>query len=146
MANPLVRKNLKFYPEEPDGDIEDASHSAQWRFDAPANLGCPMARSPGRNSQDYYVHEPALVRTGSVLKIVMVTRWEMRAGELHARVHGMIPEANGFWIDASDSSFVNLSCFLSSFVELEKNHVGLKFPSPSAIHGQLFVLISCRAC
>lgn len=137
MANPLVRKHLKFYPEEPDGDVEDASHAEHWRYDAPANISCPMARSLGRNQQDYYVHEPALARMGSELKVVMVTRWEMRAGELHAHVHAMTPAGDGYWIDAADSSIVKLSCFLSCFVELEKNHARPKLPSPSMIHGTL---------
>lgn len=65
MCNPLVREHLSFYPEDCSSqNVSKARQFAQWLHEVPDEDLGPMARlgPPGR-SHDYYVFEPAMLRS-----------------------------------------------------------------------------------
>ncbi|KAJ8518506.1 hypothetical protein ONZ45_g4413 [Pleurotus djamor] len=65
MANPKGWPHLSFYPEDSDNQLT------------------PMLRL---GAQDYYIHEPAMLRDGNV---VMPIQWFTRGSKVHAKCWGM---------------------------------------------------------
>jgi hypothetical protein len=62
MANPKVRPHLSFYPEDQGKKISEARQAHRWLHEAPDEQLTPMARL---GNQDYYIHEPAMLRNGT---------------------------------------------------------------------------------
>jgi hypothetical protein len=85
MANPKVRPHLKFYPEDSKGHLSEARQGRRWLHEADDDQITPMARL-GR--QDYYIHEPAMLRDGlfcvpvrwfTVGEVLFAKCWKMEA-------------------------------------------------------------------
>ncbi|VDC03003.1 unnamed protein product [Peniophora sp. CBMAI 1063] len=144
MSNPLVRSKLKFYLEEiaQDAPYEDVSQGRQWRELCDTDLSGPMARSEpeGGNAQDFFVYKPALVASdedGGYLP-VMVTRWVLCGGKLWAKTHKLLPnyEQNGFYVDCSECTALQLNTFVESFPSFDLRHsLDYNLPSPRNIIG-----------
>ncbi|KAJ8487998.1 hypothetical protein ONZ45_g14118 [Pleurotus djamor] len=83
MANPKVRPHLSFYPEDSGKKLSEARQAARWLHELPDNQLTPMLRL---GAQDYYIHEPAMLRDGNV---VMPIRWFTRGSKVHAKCWGM---------------------------------------------------------
>lgn len=84
MCNPLVREHLSFYPEDCSSkNVSEARQFARWLHEVPDEDLGPMARlgPPGR-SHDYYIFEPAMLRS---TVMCMPHRWFRRQGKLYAK-------------------------------------------------------------
>jgi len=75
MANPKVRPHLKFYPEDSKRCLSEARQARRWLYEVADDKITPMARL---GQQDYYIHEPAMLRNG---ECCMPVRW-FTVGEL----------------------------------------------------------------
>ncbi|KAM5539994.1 hypothetical protein V8D89_006326 [Ganoderma adspersum] len=70
MANPRVHPYLHFYPEDTSGKyLAEAWQAKRWLEEVADEVLTPMLRL---GSQDFYIHEPALLRDG---RICMPVRW-----------------------------------------------------------------------
>ncbi|KAH8101156.1 hypothetical protein BXZ70DRAFT_892067 [Cristinia sonorae] len=90
MANPKVRPHLRFYPED-TGDVKltEGRQGARWLKEMPDELLTPMARL---GTQDYFIHEPALLRSGLVcMPVRWFTREENGRQEIYAKCWEMHP-------------------------------------------------------
>ncbi|KAF9072180.1 hypothetical protein BDP27DRAFT_1217935 [Rhodocollybia butyracea] len=83
MANPKVRPHLSFYPEQVDQSLSEARQFSHWLHEVPDDEMGPMLRVSG---MDYYVFEPAMLRSGT---ICMPHRWFMRGKRFYARCWAM---------------------------------------------------------
>ncbi|KAF9060812.1 hypothetical protein BDP27DRAFT_1491210 [Rhodocollybia butyracea] len=83
MANPRVRPHLSFYPEAVDQNLSEARQFAHWLHEIPDDEMGPMLRV---GSVDYYIFEPAMLRSG---KICMPHRWFMHGPRHYVRCWAM---------------------------------------------------------
>lgn len=79
-SNPHVRPHLQTFAEDADGYIEETFQAQRWLSEVDADFAGPMVRAA--DSQDYFVHEPALAYALSDhVEPVLPTRWFRRNGE-----------------------------------------------------------------
>lgn len=139
MANPKVRPHLKFYPEDSKKRISEARQARRWLYEVADDEITPMARL---GQQDYYIHEPAMLRNG---ECCMPVRWFTVGELLFAKCWKMEVVSSDIgqgWriVQLKDYSLPHTE-FLKTFLELcedADSHYGL--PHPSRIIG-LFVHI-----
>ncbi|KAF7344648.1 hypothetical protein MVEN_01625000 [Mycena venus] len=62
MANPSVRKNLHFLPEDTTPSLSEAWQASRWLDELDSDLTTPMIRKHG---QDFFIHEPTMLRDGN---------------------------------------------------------------------------------
>ncbi|KAL0578323.1 hypothetical protein V5O48_003670 [Marasmius crinis-equi] len=74
MANPRVRRDLHFYPEDSSPSLSEAWQADRWLKELDSQLTTPMIRI---FNQDFYLQEPARLRDG---RLVIPIRWFMRDG------------------------------------------------------------------
>jgi len=134
MANPKVRPHLKFYLEDSKGHLSEARQGRRWLHEVDDDQITPMARL-GR--QDYYIHEPAMLRDGlfcvpvrwfTVGEVLFAKCWKMEA------VSSDVGE--GWRVVKCDDYTVPHTQFLKTFLELcqdADSRYGL--PHPSRISG-----------
>ncbi|KAJ7019780.1 hypothetical protein C8F04DRAFT_1404097 [Mycena alexandri] len=133
MANPIVRDKLQFLPEDSGPSLSQAWQASRWLHELDSDLTTPMIRL---NAQDYFIHEPAVLKDGSVC---MPTRWFKRNNDTWARVWRMWPiikEGVPGWIVANQQSYdVKSSDLLLSFPDFVSTHSHRGLPDPRIIHG-----------
>ncbi|KAJ3912202.1 hypothetical protein F5877DRAFT_93625 [Lentinula edodes] len=123
MCNPQVRNHLSFYPEDRGAEnLSEARQFARWLHEIPDDELGPMVRlGPSSRSHDYYIFEPAMLRSGIMC---MPHRWFKRQEKFYARcwrleetVH---PDASKGWkVIKGDGEFiVNEDEFLLCFTQL----------------------------
>ncbi|KAJ7448584.1 hypothetical protein FB451DRAFT_1053799 [Mycena latifolia] len=104
-ANPLTRANLHFYPEIPDGPINESWHGQKWRRELDRDALTPMIV---RGHRHFYVDEIARCRGG---KFVIPLRWVIYKGAMHADAfivhvsdqgHATVDDSNEFLLPAAD--------------------------------------------
>ncbi|THH26571.1 hypothetical protein EUX98_g7617 [Antrodiella citrinella] len=136
MANPKVRPHLHFYPEDTRGaKLDEGRQGSRWLDEMPDECLTPMARF---GVQDYFIHEPALLRTGHV---VMPYRWFTRMEEgknqIYAKCWQMQPVANdtgrGWRVVKRSGLEIRQELFLQTFPELLRDHALFDLPSPANI-------------
>jgi len=108
LANPMVRKHMRFYPEEPaDGVVSEVWHGVKWRRDLKVNHLTPMCVHP-HLGKHFYVQEVAEHMDG---RLVIPVRWIVRSNVLHADAHVLIPTDKGLvgvtWFHSFDE-YTNL--------------------------------------
>ncbi|KAJ7502053.1 hypothetical protein B0H11DRAFT_1712975, partial [Mycena galericulata] len=134
MANPSVRENLHFLPEDSKPALSQAWQAARWLDELDSDLTTPMLRV---NAQDFFIHEPTVLMDGSVC---MPTRWFNRGKETWARVWKMREFNNGGtagWIVDSQQCYdVKTSNLLLSFPDFIATHIHRGQPDPRIIHGE----------
>ncbi|KAF7971706.1 hypothetical protein HWV62_20057 [Athelia sp. TMB] len=137
MANPKVRPHLRFYPEDTGKSRSEARQSDCWLHDAANDEITPMARigTPGAH-QDYYIHEPALLRDGTVC---MPVRW-FAVGELLFakcwRMEAMSTDYGEGWRVIECEGFtVTQHQFLKAFPQLCEDSEKYGMPHPSRLFG-----------
>jgi hypothetical protein len=139
MANPKVRPHLKFYPEDSKNKLSEAHQARRWLHEIADEDLTPMARL---GKQDYYVHEPAMLRNNSccvpvrwftVGEVLFAKCWKMEA------VSSDVGEA---WrVIKCDDYLVPYTEFLKTFPELCEDADSLYgLPHPSRLLGKLDVL------
>jgi hypothetical protein len=134
MANPKVRPHLKFYPEDSKGNLSEGRQGRRWLHEVDDDQITPMVRI-GR--QDYYIHEPAMLRDGlfcvpvrwfTVGEVLFAKCWKMEA---------VSSDVGEVWrVVKCDDYIVPHTQFLKTFLELCHNadsRYGL--PHPSRISG-----------
>ncbi|KAJ7176536.1 hypothetical protein C8R46DRAFT_1213111 [Mycena filopes] len=134
MANPAVRDKLRFLPEDSGPSLSQAWQASRWLHELDSDLTTPMIRL---NTQDYFIHEPALLSDGSVC---MPTRWFERDNEIYARVWKMQGMANnagvpGWVVNGQATYDVKSSNLLLSFPHFVSTHGQRQLPDPRIIHG-----------
>lgn len=140
MANPKVRPHLKFYPEDSQKNISEARQADRWLHEIDDEDLTPMARLGTRDyHRDFYIHEPAMLRSGEVC---MPVRWFSVGEVLFAKCWQMqtiTTEYGQAWrVLKCDDYVVPLSQFLNSFPDLcsEVDSGRSSLPHPSMIHGK----------
>ncbi|KAI0357218.1 hypothetical protein OH77DRAFT_1495041 [Trametes cingulata] len=73
MANPRVRPNLHFFPEDAGSRMKEAWHAARWLREMSPDVATPMVRI---GQQDFYVNEPSKLEDG---RVVIPRRWFFKA-------------------------------------------------------------------
>jgi hypothetical protein len=134
MANPKVRPHLKFYPEDRQRGVSEARQAHRWLHEMADDKITPMVRS---GHQDYYIHEPAMLRDGvccipvrwfTVGELLFAKCWKMEA--ISSDV------GQGWRVVKYNDYSVPLTEFLKTFKEFGDDadrHYGL--PHPSQIFG-----------
>ncbi|KAJ3844653.1 hypothetical protein F5878DRAFT_706070 [Lentinula raphanica] len=118
MSNPRVRPHLSFYPEDKPNNLSEANQFAHWCDEIADNELGPMVRI---GSDDYYIFEPAMLRSGVVC---MPHRWLIREGRFYARcwrLEEIVREGNrkSWRVIQGDSKFeVDQEDFLKPFPKL----------------------------
>jgi hypothetical protein len=129
MANPKVRPHLSFYPEDSVKKVSKARQACRWLHEAPDEQLTPMARV---GEQDYYVHEPAMLRDGTCC---IPVRWFTIGALLFAKCWKMVAISTdvgqGWRVTQCDDYTVSQANFLKTFPELieDANMYGLPHPS-----------------
>lgn len=133
MANPKVRPNLHFYPEDAGNTLEHAWQGRQWKEKIDPTLLTPMVRV---GTQDFFVHEPAYLVNG---KTSVPIRWFKREGKLFAQAALMQvanSETSSYWIVREDEQrelpFTDFELAFPDFWGVS-NSYGL--PDPADIRG-----------
>jgi hypothetical protein len=134
MANPKVRPHLKFYPEDSKKHISEARQARRWLYEVADDEITPMARL---GQQDYYIHEPAMLRDG---KCCMPVRWFTVGELLFAKCWKMEAVSSdigqGWRIVQHNDYSVPHTEFLKTFPELcEDADSRYGLPHPSRIIG-----------
>ncbi|CAK5282232.1 unnamed protein product [Mycena citricolor] len=136
MANPKVRPNLSFYPEDSGKKISEARQAARWLHEMPDDQLTPMHRI---KNHDYYIYEPAMATSsidGSVQHVVPV-RWFSREGSIHAKCWRMIPvvtdQISGWRVIKTRTVEVSEAQFFKTFVEFQSDAALYNVPHPSLI-------------
>ena len=141
MANPKVRPHLKFYPEDSQKGVSEAHQTRRWLHEMVDNEITPMVHL---GHQDYYIHEPAMLRDGAccipvhwftVGELLFAKYWKMEA--IASDV------GQGWRVVKSNDYSVPLMEFLKTFNEFGDDadkHYGL--PHPSQIFGVFSFFLS----
>lgn len=127
IANPIVRRDLQFYPENAGSQLREASQGGQWLNDTDAQYLTPMHRIGHR---DFYIFEPALLTNQTVC---MPHRWYRQDGEMKCYawcmcVHVAPDGQKGWQIDTWDSITISESMFELCGVDLQTVHLGSDIP------------------
>jgi len=135
MANPKVRPHLKFYPEDSQKRLSEARQARRWLHEVADDEITPMARL---GEQDYYIHEPAMLRNG---ECCVPVRWFTIGDVLSAKCWKMTVVSSdigrGWRITQCDDYSVTHTQFLKNFPELCNDHSRYGLPHPSQILGLL---------
>ena len=143
VANPLVRDQLHFYPEDSGPRLCEARQANRWLHEVSPNFAAPMVRTA--DGQDFFVEEPALALTqtpsGTAHQVVLPVRFFERADKMFATVHRMSVSASGtgLIIEAcnNDDSFdLPISALFLNFPRLMTSHNRYRLPRPDQINGQ----------
>lgn len=133
MANPIVREKLHFYPEEAKSRLAEAWQANRWLNELDPSLATPMVRE---KEQDFYVHEPMLMRDHSVY---MPIRWFVKDDAMHARAWQMrAVQSNGRsgWLVLDDQPcVVRLQDALLSLPHFARSYQYHDLPDPTNIIG-----------
>ncbi|KAJ6631547.1 hypothetical protein B0H10DRAFT_1772594, partial [Mycena sp. CBHHK59/15] len=134
MANPSVRKNLHFIPEDTKPSLSQAWQASRWLQELDSDLTTPMIRE---HNQDFYINEPTVLSNGAVC---MPTRWFKRDGKIFARAWKMRWASETLvghgWIVEGDQEFdIDSAQLLVSFPLLVTSHISRRVPDPRIIRG-----------
>ncbi|KAJ7062390.1 hypothetical protein C8F01DRAFT_1285015 [Mycena amicta] len=116
MANPIIREKLHFFPKDTTPSLSQTWQSQRWRHELDADLTTPMIRI---HTQDFYIHEPALLHDGSAC---IPTCWFQREDRM-------------FIVDARSTVEVDSARFLVSFPQFVQIHKFRQLPDPHIIFG-----------
>ncbi|KAJ7048322.1 hypothetical protein C8F01DRAFT_1005416 [Mycena amicta] len=130
MANPSVRKHLHFLPEDSGNRLSEAWQADRWRRELDPDLATPMIRLGG---QDFYVHEPAILRNGDVC---MPIRWFERSGNIYADAWRLQQTVDRGWIvDATRTYKILSTDFSVAFPTFITTFQVRGLPDPRNIYG-----------
>ncbi|KAH9945634.1 hypothetical protein B0H21DRAFT_693918 [Amylocystis lapponica] len=136
MANPRVRPHLHFYPEDTQGvSLAEARQGARWLHEIPDHLITPMARI---GTQDFYIHEPAMLRSGiPCIPVRWFTRLERGQHVLFAKCWGLevvdTDTSRGWRVIQHPNWVVRQDEFLKNFPELCQDAMRYGIPDPTCI-------------
>lgn len=135
MANPKVRPNMHFYPEDAGDTLEHAWQGRRWKDKIDPTLLTPMVRV---GNQDFFVHEPAYLNNGVAC---LPIRWLERDGSLFARAARMevvSSDAARYWIVREDEQReLSIADFDLSFPSFRAMAASYDLPDPADIRGTI---------
>ncbi|KAL1662140.1 hypothetical protein GGF50DRAFT_59618 [Schizophyllum commune] len=151
MANPNVRPQLHFLPEDTAPKVSEAWQAERWLHELDPQLATPMIRL---GKQDYYVFEPALLRgngghgVGFEDHVFMPIRWFLRNGRKFGKAWRLHPVKagdgrEGWLVDARHEVEVDSAQLLLSFPEFVEAFHAYNVADPRNIFG-VFVIYPCR--
>ncbi|KAI5829031.1 hypothetical protein K523DRAFT_373222 [Schizophyllum commune Tattone D] len=125
MANPHVRRHLRFLPEDSGTKISEAWQADRWLHELDPKLATPMIRI-GR--QDYYTFEPLLLasdyqRASPSERAYMPVRWFTRGQKTLAQAWRLLPSTS----ESGERGWV--------VDELVQGHTSHAMPDPRNIFG-----------
>lgn len=142
MANPKVRPNMHFYPEDAGDTLEHAWQGRRWKDKIDPTLLTPMVRV---GNQDFFVHEPAYLKNGVVC---LPIRWFERDGSLFARAARMdlvSTDAARYWVVREDEQReLSITDFDLSFPSFRAMAASYDLPDPADIRGTISLTGICR--
>lgn len=142
MANPLVRPHLHFYPEDSGKGLHQAWQGKRWRHDKDPTYLTPMIRLAfGLSHQDFYIHEPALLRNG---KACIPYRWFIRGGRYYGLAYELEPRVTdqgvGWMVRQDRQMEVSQDALVESLPYFEHSAAASQggLPPPHNILGEFF--------
>ncbi|KAG8697268.1 hypothetical protein FRC09_007972 [Ceratobasidium sp. 395] len=144
MANPIVRKELVFYPQDGGNMMSQAANGHRWTREVDASLAAPMVRKelPLGGHQDFFVYEPLLASLPAseddptlVAQPLLPICFFERSGKLLARAHPLACSDAGYAINADTHIEVPVPSFLLSLPEFRLRHESYNLPAPDQILG-----------
>lgn len=133
MANPRVRPDLHFYPEDTGKKLSQAWQAKHWLKDMDKEHLTPMVRL---HNQDFFIFEPALLASG---RACMPTQWFTRNGDLYAKAWSLQPVSrefdSGWQVEEYDEFEVPETDFLVSFKNWEASGATSGLPRATQILG-----------
>jgi hypothetical protein len=138
MANPEVRPNLHFYPEDSGAKLSEARQAERWLKEMQPDELTPMIRS---GEDDYYIYEPAMLIDGSCC---IPTRWFIRDGIFFCKAWALHPisadgHGQGWQVREDIEVEVSQNEFLKNFPNFTHDHQLYGVPHPSRIIGMEFL-------
>ncbi|KAF7303282.1 hypothetical protein MKEN_01292300 [Mycena kentingensis (nom. inval.)] len=132
LANPTIRKQLRFLPEDAGKSLSEAWQADRWLNEMDPDLATPMIRM---GNEDFFVHEPAITTTG----VYMPTRWYTKVDRTYARAWRMVPAAHntGWYVDVRRTWDIPAENFTVSFKAFTSCYGERGYPDPRIIHGKL---------
>ncbi|KDQ05534.1 hypothetical protein BOTBODRAFT_122651 [Botryobasidium botryosum FD-172 SS1] len=132
MANPTVRKHIRFYPEDAGDKLSETWQAERWKNELDSSLLTPMIRT---QNQDFFTDEVTLLRDGTAC---VPFRWLSRRNEMFARAWKVIlsDTRSGWIVDATQECEVPSSDFLLSYPQFAQSHHHYNLPGPSQVFGK----------
>jgi hypothetical protein len=150
MANPLVRKEMVFYPQDNGKFMKQAANGKRWMEEVDASLAAPMVRKYlSAGYHDYFIHEPFLASVSADNESnpapvpLLPVRFFERAGTLFARSHPLLPKGSSYIVDGETHLEIPLSSFLLPLPEFRQEHCRYNLPCPNEILGITPLLFPC---
>ena len=151
MANPEVRPNLHFYPEDSGATLSEAWQARRWLKEMPPDELTPMIRI---GEDDYYIYEPAMLMDGSCCIPIW---WFIRDGIFFCKAWVLLPispegDCPGWQVREDIEVEVSQNDLLKDFPTLTHDHQLYGVPHPSRIIGKdlfnkiLFYLTIFQTC
>lgn len=138
VANPNVRKHLRFYPEDSYPRLAEARQAERWLHEVDPLYAGVMARQES-SGQDFHVYEPALANVDALgtLAPVIPVRFFLRNDRMVVKAHLLCvtDDKSAYVIDGSACMDIPLENFLLSFPRLMESHGRYGLPSPMNITG-----------
>lgn len=88
MANPLVRSQLHFYPEDSGQFLGEAWQGSRWLHEMDPSLLTPMIR---HEKTDYYVFEPVIL---TLNRLCIPFRWFKRNDRMYGLAWSLTPSTS----------------------------------------------------
>jgi hypothetical protein len=131
MANPHVRPNLRFLPEDAGSRLSEAWQGARWLKELEPELTTPMVCA---HNQDFYIFEPVMLEDQ---RVCMPIRWFTRGSNTIACVWAMesLDDGSGWVVQEHMEYEVDLSKFLLSFPHFVASHKHYRLSDPRIIIG-----------
>lgn len=140
MANPLVREQLKFYPERTADSIDNCRQGERWN-NADPQLACPMVRKTSVSAtngseswQDFFVYEPCLAIVDTALSPIIPVKFYESLGIMYAEARSLRVDCHDQWIVMPGIFEVPIADLRLSFDRLSKFHAEYRLPRLTQIH------------
>ncbi|TCD66625.1 hypothetical protein EIP91_001135 [Steccherinum ochraceum] len=136
MANPRVRPDLHFFPEDAGGRVDEYWHASHWREEADLDKITPMVAV---HNQHFYAFEPCLLRSGNAC---MPFRFFERGQQLYADTWRLAPHRTpsgelAWLVVRRERTTIPVSEFLVGFDTWSASGSTAGLPSATAIAGCL---------
>ncbi|KDQ25284.1 hypothetical protein PLEOSDRAFT_1027446, partial [Pleurotus ostreatus PC15] len=137
MANPRVRPQLHFYPEDSHPRLEECWQADRWLKEIDPTLTTPMIR---KNSHDFYILEPTKMMSGD---IIIPERWFTRVLNGQEQFYAVAyrataagsedPSTAGYVMHAHERLVVSANEILLNFPQMISTYQSDGLPDPRNI-------------
>ncbi|KDQ05660.1 hypothetical protein BOTBODRAFT_182352 [Botryobasidium botryosum FD-172 SS1] len=131
MANPNVRKHLKFYAEDAGSKLSEAWQAERWKSELDSSLTTPMIRA---HSQDFFIDEVTLLKDATAC---MPFRWFTRGDQMFARAWKVVSDeaCSGWIVDTTQEREYSSAELLLSHPQFVQSHQRYNLPDPREVIG-----------